>query len=133
MTPEDFGRIRDLFDQAMSLPVEDRREFVDRHAPSGDPIHAQLAAMVELGDDSALLAGALEAGVLDKTWLRDPNLPKQIGPYRILRVLGRGGMGVVYLALRNDDVFRKVVALKVIGSVGDSAGIDLVARFRQER
>ena len=46
MTPEDFGRIRDLFDRAMSLPVEDRREFVDRHAPSGDPIHAQLAAMV---------------------------------------------------------------------------------------
>jgi len=133
MTPEDFGRIRDLFDRAMSLPIEDRREFVDRHAPSGDPIHAQLAAMVELGDDSALLAGALEAGVLDKTWLRDPNLPKQIGPYRILRVLGRGGMGVVYLALRNDDVFRKVVALKVIGSVGDSAGIDLVARFKQER
>jgi len=133
MTPEDFGRIRDLFDRAMSLPGEDRREFVDRHAPSGDPIHAQLAAMVELGDDSAVLAGALEAGVLDKTWLRDPNLPKQIGPYRILRVLGRGGMGVVYLALRNDDVFRKVVALKVIGSVGDSAGIDLVARFKQER
>jgi hypothetical protein len=42
MTPEDFGRIRDLFDRAMSLPVEDRREFVDRHAPSGDPIPVRL-------------------------------------------------------------------------------------------
>ena len=42
----------------------------------------------------------------------------QIGNYKILRELGRGGMGVVYLALRNDDVFHKIVALKVIGGGG---------------
>ena len=73
------------------------------------------------------------AGVLDKTWLRDPNLPGQIGPVPHLARARPRRDGGVYLALRNDDVFRKVVALKVIGLVGDSAGIDLVARFKQER
>src|SRR5690606_4094760 len=52
---------------------------------------------------------------------------------KILRTLGRGGMGVVYMALRSDDVFQKVVALKVIGDVEDSPELNLVQRFKQER
>ncbi len=55
----------------------------------------------------------------------------RVGIYKLLRELGRGGMGTVYLAVRSDDVFSKVVALKVI-SLSASQG-DFVERFKQER
>ncbi len=133
MTAEEFARIRSLFDQAMELAPGQRRAFVDGHAPVGDPVHSQLLAMVEVGDDSAFLVNAFTAGLLETMAPADPNQPSQIGAYKILRVLGRGGMGVVYLALRNDDVFHKVVALKVIGAPAQSPDAGLVERFRQER
>src|SRR5262245_23788969 len=54
----------------------------------------------------------------------------RIGPYQALRELGRGGMGVVFLAVRADGEFHKQVAIKVL-----RPGVDprLVIRFRQER
>jgi serine/threonine protein kinase len=133
MTAEDYTRIRDLFDHAMTLPVSERRPFVDDKAPAGDPLRSELLAMVDAGDDSAFLAKAAAEGLLDAVRRGGRDLPSQIGNYKILRVLGRGGMGVVYLALRNDDVFRKVVALKVIGEALDAADTGHVERFKRER
>ncbi|MCI0663929.1 MAG: serine/threonine protein kinase [Acidobacteria bacterium] len=56
---------------------------------------------------------------------------RMIGPYRLVREIGRGGMSVVYLAERADDVYRKRVAVKLIWS-----GLmtnEIARRFRQER
>jgi eukaryotic-like serine/threonine-protein kinase len=55
----------------------------------------------------------------------------RIGPYRLVRELGRGGMGTVYLGVRSDDEFQKRVAVKVLRRGMDSDAI--VRRFRQER
>jgi len=57
-------------------------------------------------------------------------VPERIGPYRVERLLGAGGMGAVYLAVRDDDQYRKQVAIKVIPTAGDP---DLLGRFRAER
>ncbi len=54
-----------------------------------------------------------------------------IGPYRVLRELGKGGMGVVYLAVRDDGAFRKNVAIKLLR--GDAVTAEFVERFRNER
>ena len=56
---------------------------------------------------------------------------RRIGPYRILRELGRGGMGTVYLAARADEQFHKRVALKIIRSGADSE--EVVRHFKRER
>ncbi|MBL8214705.1 MAG: serine/threonine protein kinase [Bryobacterales bacterium] len=53
------------------------------------------------------------------------------GPYRILREIGRGGMGAVYLAVRDDDEFQREVAVKVVKRGMDTDAI--VQRFRTER
>jgi serine/threonine protein kinase len=54
-----------------------------------------------------------------------------IGPYRVIRELGKGGMGIVYLAVRDDGAFRKNVALKLLR--GDAVTHEFVERFRNER
>jgi serine/threonine protein kinase len=56
---------------------------------------------------------------------------RRIGPYRVSQVLGRGGMGAVYLAAREDGVYDKPVALKLIKRGMDTD--EVVRHFRQER
>ncbi len=55
----------------------------------------------------------------------------RLGPYQILRAIGEGGMGTVYLAARADDAFEKHVAIKLVRLGGSSAV--LADRLRQER
>lgn len=77
---------------------------------------------LEAEKTSPLLAG--EIGAI-------PPLDRRIGAYRLIRELGRGGMGAVYLASRADDQFEKLVAIKVV-----VRGLDTdfaVQRFRAER
>jgi serine/threonine-protein kinase len=56
---------------------------------------------------------------------------RRLGAYRVIRELGRGGIGVVYLAVRDDAEFRKDVAIKVLQRGHESE--DVVRRFRKER
>jgi len=61
---------------------------------------------------------------------RSPQPERRIGPYRVLRELGHGGMGTVYLAARDDDQYQKRVAIKVVRGL-DSA--EVVRHLRRER
>ncbi len=61
----------------------------------------------------------------------DERMPERVGRYRILKELGRGGMGSVYLATREDDQFRKKVALKLIKRGMDTD--EIVRRFKLEK
>ena len=62
---------------------------------------------------------------------RAPAAERRVGPYRILRELGQGGMGTVYLAARADEQFRKRVALKVIRA--SAASEEVIRHFKRER
>jgi serine/threonine-protein kinase len=77
-------------------------------------------ALCRVGEDAA----AVEIPVADETG-------RQIGPYRVLRELGRGGMGAVYLAERIDGEFRRQVALKILKSGMNTD--EVIRRFRNER
>lgn len=56
---------------------------------------------------------------------------RRIGPYRIVQLIGHGGMGSVYLGVRDDDQFRKQVAIKLVNRGMDT--VFMLNRFRQER
>jgi eukaryotic-like serine/threonine-protein kinase len=115
----DFTRVRDLFYQAASVPPEDREAWLVE-ACQGDPVLlAQLKEMLSA------------AGRDTQTQVSPAVQPDLLGNYRVLREIGRGGMGVVYLATRNDGTFRKNVALKVLSR--DGINPELILRFRQER
>lgn len=121
-----------IFAEAESLPAGERREFLERHC--ADPaVRAELASLLDAHDrHQRFLADAargqpVEHGQAHEPWHVSDGLV--LGSYRLLRRIGEGGCGVVWLAERTDGV-RRQVAIKVIKPGMDSVGV--VARFRAE-
>jgi serine/threonine protein kinase/Tol biopolymer transport system component len=137
MTPELWKRIEAIFLSALDLPPEKRKAFIDE-ASAGD---ATLRTAVETllaqheAKGSFLESPARALATTVKYAPEDSRAPGAagsfIGVYRTVREIGRGGMGVVYLAERADSEFRKRVALKVVKRGMDTDFI--VRRFRNER
>jgi eukaryotic-like serine/threonine-protein kinase len=129
----DPEQVADLFAEAVERPAEERPAFLDSRCGGSAAMRAEidslLAAHEELHEDArargglgaALLAQVAEAETADR----------RIGPYRLLRELGRGGMGVVYLAERVEGGFRQRVAIKLLKLGMDSDAI--LQRFLRER
>ena len=131
MTTPSWDAVSALFHDALDQPEATRVEFVRarsaQDATLGDRVLALLAEH-ESPDDFL----ETPAAALSHDELREP-LPSngRIGPYRLLRELGRGGMGAVYLAARDDGEYQQQVALKLVKRGMDTDRI--IARFRQER
>lgn len=106
MTPEEYSRVQDLFHIVADLDGDARLRYFDEHH-----IDPSLRAEVE-----SLLAEDAAHNVLDHDLpshlAAASSAPRQLGPYRIERLLGEGGMGVVYLAQRDD--IAAVAAIKIL-------------------
>lgn len=120
-------RVRAIFDAAAEMDADSQQEFVTREA-AGDP--AVVSNVLRL----------LRAARSSDRFLRNPLAQRtdhnrlvgmELGPYRIERQLGAGGMGVVYRAARADDAYKRVVALKVIRP--EFKAREMIERFEHER
>ncbi len=87
---------------------------------------------LHLLEPGALLGGALFGSLIDQV-SRGDRLPPgtRLGPFRVEDELGRGGMGVVYRAERDDGEYRQAVAIKSLSSSGSAQGLELFRRERQ--
>jgi non-specific serine/threonine protein kinase/serine/threonine-protein kinase len=133
MSPSRWQKLKEPFYAALDLSPEDRLVFLDKHfgddAQSRAEIEALLLAHEQAGE--FIESPAFEQLQPIATEPEPLTEKSPIGPYRLLRELGRGGMGVVYLAVRDDEVVKKQVAIKII-----QAGVDtktISQRFRTER
>jgi serine/threonine-protein kinase len=121
--------IDDLFDGALDQPEAERAAWLRAHC-SDDLVRAEVEALLRSYDGSD---GVLDGSALDvaRPLLNASPTDTQIGPYRIRRELGRGGMGVVYLAERADGQYRRQVAIKLLRS--SPYADELEQRFIAER
>lgn len=131
MSSERWRRANDLFERAVALPAEERGSFLEVSCDGDATLHAAVARWLEAdGEASGFLEEPLvpSPGTLPQSIAFEPPTfeppafepPQQLGPYRMLEEIGRGGMGVVYRGMRDDEAFRREVAIKFLSHGGMS-------------
>ena len=134
MQPNDEPNELDLFAAAIERPVDQRSVFLDEACCGNPDLRARIEILLAI-DQQAERAEFLTPTPLNLkgTFATPPEtgllLSRQMGAFRIVELIGRGGMGEVYLARRTED-YAQDVAIKVLRRVVDSD--ELVRRFRTE-
>ena len=133
MNPGRFQRIEALFDAACELPPDQRGALLDRECADDPSLRAEVESLLAFAPGSARQIGSIVGREASRVAAERDIAPvaRRIGAYRLERELGMGGMGAVYLAIRDDDAYRTAVAIKLLHHGLETAYA--VARFRDER
>jgi serine/threonine-protein kinase len=132
MSPEQWQRLQQIFWEAEEKQGVERAAMLDQACAGDTGLRRSVESMLVAGETSDFLHDAVGHAVTGLTLAIQPVRPGQaVGAYRIVRQLGSGGMGDVYLAQRSDAHFEKQVAIKLMRAGLDTP--DLRARFRAER
>ena len=139
LTPERWRLVSAILDEALESSAADREAVLKRWCGEDRGLRADVERLLGadarpddvLDEPARLLSGALQdAGFADDT-IEETPAGTTIGAYKVVREIGRGGMGVVFLADRADGAFNHRVALKVVhaGAASDAER----QRFLRER
>ncbi|MEE4271442.1 MAG: serine/threonine-protein kinase [Thermoanaerobaculales bacterium] len=135
MQPDRWRRAREIFDRVSDLEPEARAAALEELAGGDDELRREVESLLvasgEAETDIPRLIGAAARSALATNDGGTVMPGATVGPYRLINLLGRGGMGSVYLAERADGAFSHRVALKVLRSGLSDTGME--ARFRSER
>jgi serine/threonine-protein kinase len=114
-----------MFEASLEVPEAEQDAWLDARAGDRPELLARVRAMLKADRSASMRTGAALETMDDET------PPERIGAYRIVRLIGRGGMGSVYLGERSTGDFAHQVAIKIIkpGLLSDT----LVERFERER
>jgi eukaryotic-like serine/threonine-protein kinase len=128
LDPDQWQAVSGLLDQALTLTHEDRARWLETLRAENPALAVQLQEL--LSEHQA----AAEKGFLDKSPdspNKSPGLAGQIvGAYRLISLVGLGGMGTVWLAERSDGRFERKAAVKFLSAA--LIGHDAEARFKRE-
>src|SRR6202167_3176036 len=125
--------IEDVFQGALERRFAERKQYLAEACGDDPELLSEVESLLANDHDAESALRSLVANDLTemtKSSLSE-DLGSQVGPYLLVRELDSGGMGVVYLAVRSDDHYFQIVAIKMIRKGLDSA--ELVQRFRVER
>ncbi|MEP7340063.1 MAG: serine/threonine-protein kinase, partial [Acidobacteriota bacterium] len=129
MAELDWKRVRELFDEAAELAPAERSDWLVRVCGGDAALRAKVEQLLQAGDEAGRFIETPALALLEDQPTREW-MGQRVGPYQVVRELGRGGMGVVYLAERADGEFDKQVAIKLLPSGADAQARQ---RFRRER
>jgi hypothetical protein len=132
--PERWELIQRIFLAAVDLPVEERLVFLDQSCEGDAALRSEVESLLRAESPAttplADYKEAIAAG-LGSLFAHSRARGLRIGAYRLIREIGRGGMGSVYLASRDDSQYELEVAIKLV-----RPGLDtdfILERFRRER
>lgn len=128
LPPAEWARLRVLLDEALALPAPEREPWLQALPEPDAPLRERLRALLNSATDP--LPETLPR-VETADFAGQPAAPETVGPYRLLRELGRGGMASVWLAERTDLLQQRQVALKLPHGVWQRQG--LAERLARER
>lgn len=130
VTPERWSRVKTVLEGAFDLAPEGRHAFLADACGEDVDLRREVESLLA---SEEVIGDFIETPIFQfQATEAEPLAEGEVlGAYRILKEIGRGGMGSVYLAERADDEFRKTVALKVIRRGMDTD--EIVRRFRSER
>lgn len=135
MNPERWSQIQALFEAALEQEPPKRITFLKAACENDLELYREVSSLLESDQQiNSLIDGrALDAVTLSREKEAQDALadPEVVGPYRIVRRIGQGGMGIVYLAERIEGAFEQRVALKLIKRGMDTESI--IRRFMSER
>lgn len=132
MNPERWRRIDELFRTVADRPPAEREAHLTRVCGDDEELRREVLELLANEPPETFLLNPIKHAALAVTDEQsDEMLGRRIGAYRLTQLIGRGGMGAVYQAVRDDQQFEQSVALKIIKRGMDS---DFVReRFLRER
>ncbi len=135
MVSEPLKNLQEIVQAATKLSPEARTAFINTHCRDDETLRQEVESLLTLHDKATAI---IESNTYSETTMRlgapqseDEMSGKRIGAYEIVRELGRGGMGAVYLATRADEQYEKQVAIKIVQRGMENNFV--INRFRQER
>ncbi|GMQ81677.1 MAG: hypothetical protein BMS9Abin05_1112 [Rhodothermia bacterium] len=144
ISPQRWSEIESILDEALEVAPDEQISVVDRLCADDEELRSSVMSLLKAGEKVSDFLEEPERKKFEQALVElaandandddeetDPNLNRTVGPYRLIRRLGRGGMGQVYLGVRADDTFDKFVAVKIIRRGMDTE--EILQRFRTER
>jgi tetratricopeptide (TPR) repeat protein len=132
MQQEQWFDLKQIFERACNLDAAQTQAYLDQVCPSGTELRIEVESLLSAhrnAGDFIETPVIIDSSVADDE--EDPLIGSDVGVYRIIREVDRGGMGTVYQAVRADDEYWKLVAIKVVHHGFDTKS--LLDRFRNER
>ena len=139
MTPETWQQLKTFFQAAIELEPNQRASFLTEACAADAALRWRVEQLLASHDEAGSFLNSpavVDAGaIIAEEQCRVAETPvmigHHIGPYELIREIGRGGMGTVFLAVRADDQYRKLVAIKLVNRGMDTDVI--LRRFMMER
>lgn len=131
MSSHRWRRLETLFHRGLELPSDERTAFLIAECADEPSLAQEVAAL--LAPTEGPRAGVAVGQALRQLLAGEAasQVGRRVGPYRLVELLGHGGMGAVYLAERDDDEFQRRVAIKLLPGLMHTE--QLAARLRSER
>ncbi len=127
MTDQTFhNQVKEIFSEALEMDEAQRLQYLDKVCGDDKDLRSEVESLLASFEKSEEF---IETPAFSVNQITSP--PTHFGNYKIIKEIGQGGMGTVYLAERSDGQFEQMVAIKIVRQI--FADSEIIRRFKNER